>query len=163
MKSKRIGTLPATLMCGLLAAFLGAMAVKYMAVPAIALTPEENMNQANANKADVGRLVQLTIDLDILEKYYHPEVPGRKPLCVVKTESMPDDLSLTKFGEPVRFIPASQREKAPAACLELSSIQIQGDTASVEFAYDAEGIRGEVSFRRTGGEWRVENRKLHEG
>ena len=120
------------------------------------------MTQTTTNRDDLRHLAQLTIDLDTLEQYYHAELPGRKPLCIVRNDVVPDELALTKFGEPVRFVSAAEARKPGAACLAFSKIEIQGDAATVEFTYSIEGIRGTVTFRKASGAWRVEGHHVHE-
>ena len=61
--------------------------------------------------SDLQQLAQIKIDLDILAKYFHPELPGRKPLRLLKNTVVSDDLALTKFGEPVRWVSADEAEK----------------------------------------------------
>src|SRR5262245_42407203 len=123
---------------------------------------EKSMTKAPTSKDELRQLVQMTIDLDALDKYYHSELPGRKPLCIVKNNVINSDLTLKKFGQPVRFLPAAEAKKTGAACIEFSKIEIQDDAATVEFAYVIEGIRGTAKFRKTGGAWRSESHQLRE-
>ena len=71
---------------------------------------------------DIRHLAQLAIDLPALEKYFHPEVPGRKPLCVVHNQVFRDQPALTKFGQPVRYVtPAEAASGSP--CVEFSRVE----------------------------------------
>lgn len=117
---------------------------------------------STSNADDVRQLAQMAIDLPALEKYYHPDLPGRKPLCVVRNEVLPEGITLTKFGQPVRFVSAAESRAGNAACFEFSKIEVSGDSASVEFAYNVEGIRGTAQYRKTNGTWRVDSHKLAE-
>lgn len=120
------------------------------------------MTQTIPDRDDLRHVAQLTIDLDTLDKYYHAELPGRKPLCIVRNDVVPEGLALTKFGEPVRFVPAAEASKPGAACLVFSKIEVQGAAATVEFTYSIEGVRGTVTFRKASGAWRVESHHVRE-
>lgn len=110
---------------------------------------------------DIRHLAQLAIDLPALEKYFHPEVPGRKPLCVVHNQVFRDQPALTKFGQPVRYVtPAEAASGSP--CVEFSRVEVSGSSATAELAYKVEGIRVTVQYRKTGDTWRVENHTLAE-
>jgi hypothetical protein len=111
--------------------------------------------------SDLQQLAQMTIDLDILAKYFHPELPGRKPLRLLKNTVVSDDLALTKFGEPVRWVSADEAKKG-GAVFEISKIDIRGATATVSFSYAIEGLRGTATFRKTNNIWRTEDRELRE-
>ena len=112
------------------------------------------------NADDIRQLAQLAIDLPALEKYYHPEVAGRKPLCVVQTQVVGDKPGLTKFGQPVRYVTAE--DAGGSACVEFSRIDVSGDSATVELVYKVEGIRATAQYRKSGDTWRLESHKLAE-
>ena len=115
---------------------------------------------STSNADDTRKLAQLAIDLPALEKYYHPEVAGRKPLCVVESQVIGDKPALTKFGQPVRYVSAA--EAAGAACIEFTRIDVTGDSATVDVAYKVEGIRATAQYRKSGESWRLEHHKLTE-
>ena len=116
---------------------------------------------STSNPDDVRQLAQLAIDLPALEKYYHPDLPGRKPLCVVQNQLLAGDVSLTKFGQPVRRVPPAEAGSG-TPCIEFTRIEVTGDSATVEFAYKVEGIRATAQYRKSGDSWRLENHKLTE-
>ena len=120
------------------------------------------MTNTILDRDDVRQLVQMAIDLESLQKYYHSTLPGRKPLCIVKNDVVSGDLALKKFGEPVRFLSAAEAKKPGAACIQFSKIEIQGDAATVEFTYMIEGLRGTATFRKAGGTWRTEHHHITE-
>ncbi|HSK73697.1 MAG TPA: hypothetical protein VK892_18510 [Pyrinomonadaceae bacterium] len=116
-------------------------------------TKENNMKENNTNN-DVQQISQLTLDLPKLQQYYHSDKPGRKPLNIVKNEVLKDDVSLTKFGEPVKFISADEAAEKKIPAIEFTSIKINDKTATVEFRYAVEGIRGKAEFKFTD-KWEV--------
>jgi hypothetical protein len=148
----------------LLAASLSCRAQPPMAgAPSSSFNPQghETMSENASNREDIPRLLQLTLDLDILNKYYHPEVAGRTPLCVVKNDAVPAGTNLVKFGQPVRLISAAEKTNG-MACFEFYGLQIQGEEARVEFAYEIEGLRGAASFHKSHGIWQAMERRIFE-
>ena len=123
------------------------------------------MNESSLSKDDRQQLLQTTIDLDLLEKYYHAELPGRKPLLVLKNTIVTDDLVLKKFGAPVRYVSKAELKQG-LPFLEIENLEIQGSGAAsegiVRFAYAIEGIRGTAKFTKKDGSWRLESRQLSE-
>lgn len=128
--------------------------------PTANMTKENNMNTSNSNNA-TQQICQLTIDLPNLQQYYHSDMPGRKPLNVIKNTNIKDDVSLTKFGEPVKFISSAEAAKNKVPALEFTSINITDKTAKVEFRYAVEGIRGTVEFKFTD-KWEVVSSNISE-
>lgn len=123
---------------------------------------KENTTMNNSKSKDAtGQICQLTIDLPNLQQYYHSDKPGRKPLYVVKNANIKDDISLTKFGEAVKFISAEEAADKKVAALEFTSIKIADKTATVEFRYAVEGIRGTVEFKFTD-KWEVASSNISE-
>lgn len=123
--------------------------------PIVDSAKEKNMKENNNSDA-TRQICQLTIDLPDLQQYYH----NRKPLYVVKNASL-DDVSLTKFGEPVKFIGASEAAEKKTPAIEFTSIKIDDKTATVEFRYAIEGIRGKAEFKFTD-KWEVVSSDISE-
>lgn len=128
--------------------------------PTVNITKENTMNNSKSNDA-VRQLCQLTIDLPNLQQYFHSDQPGRKPLNVIRNSELKDDVSLTKFGEPVKFISAGQAAKNKVPAIEFTSIEISDKTAKVEFRYAVEGIGGTVEFKFTD-KWEVTSSNITE-
>ena len=120
------------------------------------------MTSTSNTADDVRQLAQMTIDLPALDKYYHPDVAGRKHLCVVENQQLTSKTPLSKFGQPVRFVSGADSRAADSACLEFSQIEVSGDSAAVEFSYKVEGIRGSARFKRVSGTWTLDSHKLSE-
>lgn len=121
---------------------------------------ENNMKENNSSD-DIRQICQLTLDLPDLQQYYHADKPGRKPVNVVKNASLKDDVNLTALGEPVKFISADEAAAKKVPAVEFTSIKVSGKTATVEFRYAIEGIRGKAEFKFTD-KWEVVSSNLSE-
>ena len=103
-------------------------------------------------------ILQIVIDLPELEQYYHLDVPGRKPLAILKNGVVSTD-GLNKFGEPVVYI---EKPDEGRAYLEFTKRDVGENTADVEFLYPAEGVRGTVNLRLANGKWEVVDKSIAE-
>ena len=122
---------------------------------------EKRVRPGQAAAGDTGAIYQLVIDLPELGQYYHADMPGRKPLVVLRnslTESQP---LLRKFGEPVKITSASALGPE-TPFLEFTRLEMVGDSAHVEFEYRIEGVRGRVALVREGVVWEVVAKELAE-
>jgi len=117
----------------------------------------EGARMANANM-DVAKIAQLVLDLNTLQKYYHPELPGRKPLRMLKSGPMQNEPRLVMFGQPVEYVPVG----SPTPHFEFTRIDVTGDGAVVEFSYPVEGLRGTANLRKAGGSWQIEKSSVRE-
>jgi hypothetical protein len=111
---------------------------------------------------DVQQVCQLTIDLPELDKYYHSDLPGRRPLRVVRAEALRDTPVLIKFGQAAVYISPEDGRQDDKAYIEFTRIEVGADYAEIEFRYPVEGIRGTVHLRKTGGAWKVQSSSLAE-
>lgn len=115
----------------------------------------------SANVGAVTQIVQLTIDLPALQKFYHvDDATGRKPLLILHNEFVTDGLSLTKFDEPVGFVTCDELKTTGKPYLEFVALDITGDKASAVFRYRVEGIEGRLSFDNQAGAWHVTKQEL---
>jgi hypothetical protein len=115
-----------------------------------------------AETANTVQLIcQMTLDLPALEKYFHPTESSRKPLRVIKNDTIKGDLKLTKFNLPVEFVTLTEAKKQKKPYFEFTSIEVKDNTATVSFRYRIEGIRGKVNFKREG-VWQVVSHELVE-
>ena len=103
---------------------------------------------------DVQALLQSVIDAPAMQIYYHPEIPGRRPLLMMVNEHLQQQPPLEKFSLPVVYLsPAELKGDPQAAYLELIGLSIGDQSALVEFRYRAEGLLGKAAFRRSGNTW----------
>jgi hypothetical protein len=123
---------------------------------------ESQMPQkATIMKSDVEQLLQMTLDLEKLDGYFHvDERPERKPLRILWSGAIPSSVKLQKFGEPVVIIAREEASHGPY--LEFTKVEVGDETGEVIFVYPPEGIGGTVKFRKSGGSWRVESLRLTE-
>lgn len=114
---------------------------------------------SGAAPRDVEAVLQAVVDLDALEPFLHPEVPGRVPLTL-SVATPPTGIALSKFGQPVRMVASAPGGGAP--CLEITQLELQGDRATVRFAYSIEGVMGSAELSKRQGRWAVVRRSVAE-
>lgn len=128
---------------------------------AVAETPAKAEAEAPATSsaADVTAIVQLVVDDPELDKYLHLGQKGRFPLQLAG-EKLPSGLQVVKSTEPVVVVqgPKSKTD----AVLVITDLEVQGDTASVRYRYDVEGIRGTVTLARSAQGWELKNSRIVE-
>ena len=79
--------------------------------------------------------------------YVHPEHPGRVPVTVHVDRSIAVGVPPTAYGHAVEW-------STPAASLvDIASLRLAGDEATVALAIDEEGVRGTVACTRGDGGW----------
>lgn len=111
----------------------------------------------------VERICQLVIDSDVLAPYYHADTDAtRKPLYLAQSGLVGPDLHLMKFGEPVKIAPRAEIQAMGRPYLEITKLEIQGNQATVEFAYPVEGISGAATLERRDTGWAVQQDRLKE-
>jgi outer membrane murein-binding lipoprotein Lpp len=118
---------------------------------------ETSMSQTRDDQA---RVAQLTLDLEALQPFLHPEVAGRKPVLVLKNEAMAGEPGLSKFGEPVRYVTRAEAGGRP--WFEITALKVEGETARAEFSYPVEGVDGRVELRKSAGAWKIESHSIRE-
>jgi hypothetical protein len=116
---------------------------------------------AKPDPAEVQSVVQATLDHPALEKYLHPEKPGRKPL-VLSDWLIGGHHQLTKFGQPVEF------RNDPAlgdhvAFIRFTDVSVRGQSAKTVLDYPVEGVRGSFEFKKDAqGKWQTTDAKVFE-
>lgn len=107
------------------------------------------------NAEDFTQIVRVIIDHPNLQKYFHAELPGRSPLKVLKKESFPEKLPLSKFDVPVDYLKCEELRKSDEAYLDFKKISLENDKAVVEFKYPVEGVVGKVELSKQHGAWAI--------
>lgn len=101
-------------------------------------------------------ILQLVLELPRLQQFYHPEVPGRKPVVLLQNQHVPPGVELWKFNERVKIVaPADLGDAKQAAFLQITSLSIGRDRAEVTLEYPIEGVIGTVKLSKDGDAWRV--------
>lgn len=103
---------------------------------------------------DARALVVETLGLAELQRYLHPEAPGRIPLRLV-AEGVPAEAlaGVELFGAPIEVTTLAAARASNGPFLELSLRSRGPDSAAVSVRYAVEGIVGDVKFSRTGRTW----------
>jgi hypothetical protein len=112
--------------------------------------------------AERDALLQRVLDLDILSPYWHPDLPGRRPLRVAATGPLAGPeapTTLTIFGGPVVFEPpaAGQRD-----LFEFTAVESSARRVHITFRYGPEGLQGSVRFQRRGNQWLLVEKQVAE-
>jgi hypothetical protein len=122
----------------------------------VAVAPPATATPAPST-ADRFSILQKTIDLDRLRPYWHPEVPTRMPLHVLKNEVVADAPALTLFGAPVVYV--DDRTTRP---FELTKLALTETSARVDFTYPREGVVGHAVFEKGPNGWTLIDRNVAE-
>ena len=122
----------------------------------------ENVQMRPLNTEDFSQIVRLIIDHPDLQQYYHAELPGRSPLRILKQESFPEKLSLSKFGVPVDYLPREEIREGDEAYLDLKKIDLESGKIVVEFEYPIEGVAGKAEFGNQQGAWAIQRFEIVE-
>lgn len=102
----------------------------------------------------MGPVLQAAIDAPQLEPYWHlAERPDRSPLVLVRFPALEGNPKLFKFGKAVEYRAHDELEGRPH--LEVQSIAIKPDRATVVLGYSVEGIVAHVHLVRETGAWVV--------
>jgi hypothetical protein len=108
---------------------------------------------------DQQAILQLVIDDPELEPYLKLGEPTRFPLKM-SGSSIPQGIELTKSTKPVVFVPAPKDKTDPV--LVVTSIEVDGKSATVSFRYDVEGIRGTAFLKKGEQGWELSRSRVVE-
>jgi hypothetical protein len=106
----------------------------------------------------------MSIDLDELQQYYHVNKDeGRKPLIIYNDGTVPNNLTLTKFGEPVKFMTIAELFfYNKQAYLDFERFEITSNSADIEFHYNIEGLTIKLTLEKVDDNWTIKTKKLTE-
>jgi hypothetical protein len=114
-------------------------------------------------REDMQTVLQICIDLDDLQKYYHKQlVEGKHHLVIRDDGIVPAYLQVEKFGNPVLFLSLEQLFfwdiRDP---LIFRKFKIGKDTAELEF--ECGGIKDviKISFSKSNNDWIVKNKQIN--
>jgi len=114
-----------------------------------AASTESESAATPASKEDVQAVLQLVIDDEELTPYLHLERSDRFPIRIAG--ELPPDLALTKATQPVQIVDAAEAKGKPV--IVFTEISVQGESASVRYRYDVEGVRGSATLSKRDGRW----------
>lgn len=128
--------------------------------PSVTSEPAPNGSAENAPPAVepsrelLAPVLQAAIDAPQLEPYWHvAERPERSPLVLARTPMLEGEPKLVKFGKAVEY--ATRDKLGDKPHIEVQSLSIKPDRATVVLAYTAEGIVARVDLVREVGAWVV--------
>lgn len=108
---------------------------------------------------DQQAILQLVIDDPELEPFLKLGDPSRFPLKM-SGSALPQGIELTKATKPVVFVGAPKDKTEPV--LVVTSLELEGKTATVSYRYDVEGIRGTASLKKGELGWELSRSRVVE-
>lgn len=114
---------------------------------------------------ELAKLLQRTLDLDVLAGYWHSDTPNRGVLRIVKVDGLgtpPTSPALSMFGSPVVWIERAQADKDKMPAFEFTSIQSTARSVTISFRYPVEGVVGSAKFQKRHGEWILHGKRVAE-
>ena len=103
--------------------------------------------------AELTALLQRTLDHPRLAPYWHPELPERAPLRLVKNALAALARTLTLRGAAVEVRERGELEAKKVPYFEFRDLRPSADRVSIRFRYLVEGVEGEIVFKKQGGQW----------
>ncbi|HVS93614.1 MAG TPA: hypothetical protein VHE59_16360 [Mucilaginibacter sp.] len=123
-----------------------------------------------STRQDSLEILQQCLDLPVIQSYFTRQTDGTpKQVYVMQYPvKFPDDLALTKFGQPVRFRSrADIRSEKAEVFLIFKTFSITGDDASVNFTLNSDYttkpniVEVTVQLHRSGQTWVVSQKQIH--
>jgi hypothetical protein len=108
---------------------------------------------------DAQAVLQLVIDDAELDPYLKLGEPGRFPLKM-SGSAVPQGLELVKATKPVEMVGAPKDKKDTV--LKITSVEIDGKSASVSYRYDVERIRGTAHLKKGPHGWELTRSRIVE-
>lgn len=108
------------------------------------------------------RAIQVVIDHEPLQQYFHSEVKGRVPLVILRS-GITEDIGLEKFGQPVRVLSLDEiAREGIRAYIEFDEMSFRRDSGRVSLRYAVEGIYVTAELGLQDSQWRVTSFRLVE-
>lgn len=106
------------------------------------------------------KMLETTLLMKELSPYFHPKLPGRDPLRIVKTPLLAEH-DLMMFGSNVAWI-EEKEAKAGTAFFRITALVASKTKAKLSFEYPIEGVSGTATFSHRFSEWRYESGEVRE-
>lgn len=108
---------------------------------------------------DLQQICQLALDVDQLQKYYHPEVEGRVPVIMLENPYCGHRTpSLKKFDKPVLVLSREEIEKRHIeAYITVERTDFRQSTAKLLIEYPVEGLIVVIEYQKKDSKWLVTN------
>jgi hypothetical protein len=108
---------------------------------------------------DQQAILQLVIEDPELDPYLKLGEPGRFPLKL-SGSAVPRGIELVKSTKPVVLVDAPKDKTDPV--LVITSMEVDGKSASVSYRYDVEGIRGTATLKKGEQGWELTRSRVVE-
>jgi len=108
------------------------------------------------------KMLEQTLDLDLLAKFWHPDLPGRDPLHIIDNAITAGHPELKMFGSDVVYVSREEAEKKKLAYFQFDTIVSSATKTTLSFSFPAEGVVGKVVFIKRYDEWRLEEKNVSE-
>ena len=113
---------------------------------------------------DIAGAVQFVLNVEDLQNSFHPELPGRKPLILLKNRYFDKDPHLMKFGEPVVCLSKDDIDaKGLQNYFEFKKIQLIQGTVELYFQYPLENVNGKITLVKKDNEWIMKDKQILKG
>lgn len=112
-----------------------------------------------ASADELSAILQRVIEDEELDKYLKLTLPGRFPLKLSGSD-LPSGITLTKGNQPVAILDSAPATKD--AVLVLTTLEIDGNQATVAYRYDVEGIRGTARLKKGAQGWELKSSRIVE-
>jgi hypothetical protein len=130
--------------------------------PAEVATKAPEQGATSFTAGDRAKLLQKTLDLDLLAPFWHAPKGGRPVLRVVRGEAVEGEPPLSLSGERVVYVDRAAARAGGGRYFEFTKLEPGPDRVRVEFRYPSEGVIGHVVFRRAGGDWAIDEKQVAE-
>lgn len=114
-----------------------------------------------AATTDTDAIAHAVLTHESFAMYLHPEVPGRLPVRVSSSVTLPDPLTTKVEGRPVEWVAASA-VAASQPVVVFTKWKVAGKKADIELTYAIEGVAGTFGLRRDGDAWLVDQASVAE-
>ena len=146
------------------------MKLNLLIITVFLISCSSTTNKNNTTESDctemhkLQKLIYEVINLPEFQQYYSiQKVIGQNHLVIEKNDMVNDSINLNKFELPVLFILKEEIETQKIkAYLEFKELKIKGDSASVYFRYDIQGVGCKIIFSLHDCSWKIENVDLWE-
>lgn len=111
---------------------------------------------------DIAVIMQMVLEAPRMQEFYHTDqIPGRKPVHVLRNAFTQRIDTLQALGESVLW--GDENECAQYGCFVFEGIRVLGDdSVDVDFYYMPESISGSAFFHRDGTTWKMQSFTINE-
>lgn len=107
--------------------------------------------------------MQMSLDVEEAQPYFHPELEDRVPLIILESEEVSKIDGLLKFGKPIEFWSKTDLFfHNRSAHVVFGSLQVTEIGAEVHYELPEEGVSVELTFTRSSDMWTIEAVKVVE-